>query len=41
VKRFLATFLATVLAATMYVGFAQGEVPDRLVLGMVPSRERT
>jgi phosphonate transport system substrate-binding protein len=39
VKRFLATFLATVLAATMYVGFAQGEVPDRLVLGMVPSRE--
>jgi phosphonate transport system substrate-binding protein len=38
-KRVIATFVATVLAATMYVGFAQGEVPDRLVLGMVPSRE--
>ncbi|CAN5640850.1 phosphate/phosphite/phosphonate ABC transporter substrate-binding protein [soil metagenome] len=38
-KRVIASFVATVLAATMYVGFAQGEVPDRLVLGMVPSRE--
>jgi phosphonate transport system substrate-binding protein len=38
-KRVIATFVATVLAATMYVGFAQGDVPDRLVLGMVPSRE--
>jgi phosphonate transport system substrate-binding protein len=38
-KRLLTTFLATILAATMYVGFAQGEVPSRLVLGMVPSRE--
>jgi phosphonate transport system substrate-binding protein len=38
-KRLLATFVAIVLAATMYVGFAQGDVPDRLVLGMVPSRE--
>jgi phosphonate transport system substrate-binding protein len=38
-KRLLATFVAIVLAATMYVGFAQGDIPDRLVLGMVPSRE--
>ncbi len=38
-KRVIATFVATVLAATMYVGFAQNDVPDRLVLGMVPSRE--
>ncbi|MBA2667379.1 MAG: phosphate/phosphite/phosphonate ABC transporter substrate-binding protein [Trueperaceae bacterium] len=38
-KRVIASFVATVLAATMYVGFAQGDVPDRLVLGMVPSRE--
>jgi phosphonate transport system substrate-binding protein len=38
-KRSIATFVAAVLAATMYVGFARGEVPDRLVLGMVPSRE--
>jgi len=30
-----------VLAATLFVGFAQqdGDIPDRLVLGMVPSRE--
>jgi phosphonate transport system substrate-binding protein len=39
VKRFIATFVAVVVAATMYVGFAQGDVPTRLVLGMVPSRE--
>jgi phosphonate transport system substrate-binding protein len=40
VKRTLVTALAALLAATMYVGFAQdGEVPDTLVLGMVPSRE--
>jgi phosphonate transport system substrate-binding protein len=38
-KRPIATFVAAVLAATMYVGFAQGDVPNRLVLGMVPSRE--
>jgi len=39
VKRFIATFVAVVVAATMSVGAAQGEVPTRLVLGMVPSRE--
>ncbi len=39
-KRLLTTALAALLAATMFVGFAQdGEIPDRLVLGMVPSRE--
>src|SRR5690606_7551731 len=32
--------LALVLTGTMYVGFAQdGEVPETLVVGMVPSRE--
>src|SRR5690606_8782133 len=40
VKRTVKTLLALVLAGTMYVGFAQeGEVPDTLVVGMVPSRE--
>jgi len=40
VKRLLTTVIATVLAATLFVGFAQqGDIPDRLVLGMVPSRE--
>lgn len=39
-KRTVKTLLALVLAGTMYVGFAQeGEVPDTLVVGMVPSRE--
>jgi phosphonate transport system substrate-binding protein len=38
-KRFLTTAAAALLAATLFVGHAQGEVPDRLVLGMVPSRE--
>ena len=39
-KRTLKTLLALVLAGTMYVGFAQdGEVPETLVVGMVPSRE--
>jgi phosphonate transport system substrate-binding protein len=39
-KRFLTTAAAALLAATLFVGFAQdGEIPDRLVLGMVPSRE--
>jgi len=40
VKRTLKTLLALVLAGTLFVGFAQdGDVPDTLVLGMVPSRE--
>lgn len=39
-KRTLKTLLALVLAGTLFVGFAQdGDVPDTLVLGMVPSRE--
>ncbi|MEX2503015.1 MAG: phosphate/phosphite/phosphonate ABC transporter substrate-binding protein [Trueperaceae bacterium] len=40
-KRLLATLGAAVLALSLFVGFAQAqdEVPDRLVLGMVPSRE--
>ncbi len=39
-KRVLKTALALVLAGTLFVGFAQdGEIPDTLVLGMVPSRE--
>jgi phosphonate transport system substrate-binding protein len=39
-KRFLTTAAAVLLAATLFVGFAQrGPVPDRLILGMVPSRE--
>lgn len=39
-KLFLKTALALVLAGTLFVGFAQdGEIPDTLVLGMVPSRE--
>ncbi len=39
-KRFLTNAAAALLAATLYVGFAQdGDIPDRLVLGMVPSRE--
>jgi len=39
-KRFLTTAAAALLAATLFVGFAQqGEIPDRLILGMVPSRE--
>jgi len=40
VKRFLTNAAAALLAATLFVGFAQeGEIPDRLVIGMVPSRE--
>ena len=40
-KRLLATLGAAVLALSLFVGFAQAqdETPDRLVLGMVPSRE--
>lgn len=39
-KRFLTNAAAALLAATLFVGFAQdGEIPDRLVIGMVPSRE--
>ena len=39
-KRFLTTAAAALLAATLFVGFAQGgEIPDRLIIGMVPSRE--
>jgi len=38
-KRFLTTAAAALLAATLFTGNAQGEIPDRLVLGMVPSRE--
>jgi len=40
VKRLISTLVAIVLAGTLFVGFAQdGDIPDRLVLGMVPSRE--
>jgi len=40
VKRIVKTLLAAILAGTLFVGFAQdGEIPDTLVLGMVPSRE--
>jgi len=40
VKRFLTNAAAALLAATLFVGFAQdGEIPDRLIIGMVPSRE--
>ncbi len=38
-KRFLTTAAAALLAATLFVGNAQGDIPDKLVLGMVPSRE--
>lgn len=38
-KRFLTTAAAALLAATLFTGNAQGEIPDKLVLGMVPSRE--
>ncbi len=40
-KRLTKSVLAVVLAATLFVGFAQqdGDIPSRLVLGMVPSRE--
>lgn len=39
-KRIITTLVALVLAGTLFVGFAQdGDIPDRLVLGMVPSRE--
>ena len=38
-KRFLTTAAAALLVATLFTGHAQGEVPDKLVLGMVPSRE--
>jgi phosphonate transport system substrate-binding protein len=38
-KRFLTTAAAALLAATLFTGHAQDEVPDKLVLGMVPSRE--
>jgi len=39
-KRFLTTAAAALLAATLFVGFAQRDpIPDRLILGMVPSRE--
>jgi phosphonate transport system substrate-binding protein len=38
-KRFLTTAAAALLAATLFTGNAQGDIPDKLVLGMVPSRE--
>ena len=38
-KRFLTTAAAALLAATLFMGNAQGDIPDKLVLGMVPSRE--
>jgi phosphonate transport system substrate-binding protein len=39
-KRFLTTAAAALLAATLFVGFGQRDpIPDRLILGMVPSRE--
>ena len=38
-KRFLSTAAAALLAATLFTGNAQGDIPDKLVLGMVPSRE--
>ena len=38
-KRFLATAAAALLAATLFTGQAQNDIPDRLGLGMVPSRE--
>ena len=38
-KRFLTTAAAALLAATLFTGQAEGEIPDKLVLGMVPSRE--
>jgi len=38
-KRFLTTAAAALLAATLFTGNAQSEIPDKLVLGMVPSRE--
>ena len=38
-KRFLTTAAAALLAASLFMGNAQGDIPDKLVLGMVPSRE--
>jgi phosphonate transport system substrate-binding protein len=38
-KRLFITATAALLAATMFVGHAQGAGPEKLVLGMVPSRE--
>ena len=38
-KRFLTTAAAALLAATLFTGKAEGEVPTKLVLGMIPSRE--
>ncbi|MFA5567538.1 MAG: hypothetical protein WC972_02720, partial [Trueperaceae bacterium] len=40
-KRLISTLIALVLGATLFMGTAQaqGDVPSKLVLGMVPSRE--
>jgi len=38
-KRFLTIAAAALLAATLFTGKAEGEVPTKLVLGMIPSRE--
>jgi phosphonate transport system substrate-binding protein len=38
-KRLSLIAMAALLAATMFVGHAQGNAPAKLVLGMVPSRE--
>lgn len=40
-KRLISTLVALVLGATLFVGTAQaqGDVPSKLVIGMVPSRE--
>lgn len=40
-KRLFSTLIALAMAATLFVGTAnaQGDVPSKLVLGMVPSRE--
>jgi phosphonate transport system substrate-binding protein len=38
-KRLLSTAMAALLATTMFVGHAQEAAPEKLVLGMVPSRE--
>jgi len=41
VKRLISTLIALVLGATLFMGNAQaqGDIPSKLVLGMVPSRE--
>ncbi|MFA5569599.1 MAG: phosphate/phosphite/phosphonate ABC transporter substrate-binding protein [Trueperaceae bacterium] len=40
-KRLISTLIALVLGATLFMGSAQaqGDIPSKLVLGMVPSRE--